>query len=160
MTPKATIAPSTITDSAMPTSTNGTVNAGDAEEAAERHDADESERHEPQRAAAELIGENADHDHGELVVEAAERMHEAMHEPARGADASMGESGGRSEAKRKQCLAEEKSLHENPPSFCCKRRKQTDNKPHTMTLPMRHNRSAQFFCDCLVGMQFDASRHT
>ena len=61
----------------------GQVDAADAEQEADRHHADEAQRHQPQRAAAEHEGEDADRDHGEDVVEAADRVHEAMQEARR-----------------------------------------------------------------------------
>jgi hypothetical protein len=85
--------------------------AHDAENAAKGHDRDEGKRHEPQRPAAELIGENTDQDHGELMIKAAERMHEAMHEPARGAHSGVSQSGGWNEAKHEECESKEEPLH-------------------------------------------------
>src|SRR5262245_2401226 len=87
----------------------------DAEKAAERHEYYEGKRHEPQRASAELIGEETDQDHGELMIETAQRMHEAASESARAADADMGDRGGRYEAKREDCKLE-KTLHGKSPS--------------------------------------------
>jgi hypothetical protein len=43
-----------------------------------------------------LVSEKANQDHGKLMVEAAERMHEAVHEAARAANSSVGESNSRS----------------------------------------------------------------
>ena len=69
--------------SAMPSSTKGSVDAVDAEHEAHRHHAHKAQRHEPQRPAAEHEGEDADGHHGEDVVDAADRMHEAMDEAMR-----------------------------------------------------------------------------
>src|SRR5262245_10790733 len=136
-------------------------NSGDAEKAAERHDADKDKRHEPQCPSAELIGENTDQDHGELMIEAAERMHKSVHEPARAADADMGESSGRSEKKREGCELK-KPLHRVSPSLGCKlclqAGKHTYNKPHTTGCHASQRRKR--ICDCLLGMQFGEIRHT
>jgi hypothetical protein len=71
--------------------------AGNAECAAGRHDQDEARWHEPERAAAELPGEDTDGDHRQNVVEPAERMREAVHETVPVADPGMSEGGGRNE---------------------------------------------------------------
>jgi hypothetical protein len=76
------MAPSTITEAAMPSSTNGE---------------DEGRGHEPERAAAELPGEDADGDHRQNMVEPAERMRETVNETVRVADAGMSEGGGGNE---------------------------------------------------------------
>jgi len=47
--------------------------------------------HEPQRPSAKPIGENADQDHRELMIEAAKRVHKSVREPARAANANMGQ---------------------------------------------------------------------
>ena len=65
--------------------------------AAQRHRGDERGRHQPQRAAAELPGEDADGDHREDMVEPAERMREAVGESMHLADAGMRQGGGRHE---------------------------------------------------------------
>src|SRR5262249_2746526 len=89
-------------------------NPGDAEKAAERHDAYKGKRHEPQCPSAEVIRENTDQDHSKLMIEAAQRMREAVQEPASVANSDMGEGGGRSEEKRK--CKRKKTLHrEKPP---------------------------------------------
>src|SRR4029078_1529589 len=46
----------------------------DAEKASDRHDADEGQWYEPQRAFAELISEDADQDHEKLVIKTAKRV--------------------------------------------------------------------------------------
>ena len=61
-----------------------------AEQAAHRHHADEGGRQRPSCAAAELKGEDADHDHCEDVVEAADRMHEAVQQPGGVTQPGMG----------------------------------------------------------------------
>ena len=58
---------------------------------------DEGRRHQPQRAAAELPGEDADGDHRQDVIEPAERVREAVHESVHLADAGMRQGGGRHE---------------------------------------------------------------
>src|SRR5262249_19769593 len=63
--------------------------AGQAERAAGRYDEDEGRGHEPERAAAELPGEDADGDHRQNVVEPAERMRETGNETVRITDAGM-----------------------------------------------------------------------
>src|SRR6476660_6191715 len=70
------------------------------EKATNDHKANKGQRDEPQRPSPELVSEKANKDHSELMVQAAERMHEAVHEPARVANSSVGESGSRSETER------------------------------------------------------------
>src|SRR5262245_24602570 len=71
--------------------------AGHADGAAARHGEDEGRGHEPERAAAELPGKDADGDHRQNVVEPAERMRETVNETVRVADAGMSEGGGGNE---------------------------------------------------------------
>ncbi len=71
--------------------------AGHAERAAGRHGEGEGRGHEPERAAAELPGEDADGDHRQNMVEPAERMRETGNETVRVADAGMSEGGGGNE---------------------------------------------------------------
>ncbi len=99
--PQAAAAPITTQESAMPSSTNGTLDLADAEQEADHHHADEAQRHEPQRPAAEDEGKDADRDHREDVVDAADRVHEAMQEAGGVAVAGMGEGGSRNEGKQK-----------------------------------------------------------
>ena len=93
----ATIAPSTITESGDAEFDRRQLDPGDAERAACRHHQHERRRHEPERASAELPGEDADRDHRQHVVEPAERMREALHEAVHVADAAMRQGGGRDE---------------------------------------------------------------
>ena len=71
--------------------------AGHRERAADRHGEDEGRGHQPQRAAAELPGEDADGDHRKNVIEPAQRVREAMGESVHLADAGMRQGGGRHE---------------------------------------------------------------
>ena len=71
--------------------------AGHSGRAARRHHQHEARGHEPECAAAELPGEEADRDHRQDMVEAAERMGKAMHEAVPVAVAGMREGGGRDE---------------------------------------------------------------
>ena len=72
----------------------GQGDAADPDRAAYRHHRDESRRNEIQGSAAQRSGIEADRDHGQDVVEPAERVAEAVLEPARGANAGMGLGGG------------------------------------------------------------------
>ncbi len=77
----------------------GHADAGDAEGTTERHHADEGGGHQPQSAAAELEGEHADHHHRQHMVEAGDRVGEAVHEAGRVANASVGEGDRRHEGR-------------------------------------------------------------
>ena len=72
-------------------------NAGETERAACRHRQDEARRHQPQRPAAQLIGEQADRDHRQDMIEPAERMRKAVHETMGVAAAGMREGRSRDE---------------------------------------------------------------
>ena len=78
----------------MPSSTKGRAIAADPDRAAYRHHRDESRRNEIHGSAVQRSGIEADRDHGQDVVEPAERVSEAVLEPARGANAGMGLGGG------------------------------------------------------------------
>jgi hypothetical protein len=74
-------APSTITDSAMPVSTNGIEIPTTPRTPPSAITPTKVNGHEPQRTPAELIGKQAYHHHSELMVEAREWVHETVHEP-------------------------------------------------------------------------------
>src|SRR5262249_15837935 len=90
----------------------GQRDASHAERAAARHGEDERRGHEPERAAAELPGEDADGDHRQNVVEPAGRMRETGDETVRVADAALsgGGSGNEGEGGGRQASAHGRSL--------------------------------------------------
>ena len=67
------------------------LDARHGERPADRHHQNESARHEPECAAAQVRGEDAHGHHDEHVVEAADRVHEAVREAACVPDACVGE---------------------------------------------------------------------
>ncbi len=91
LTPSATMAPSTSTDSGDAGLDERHRDAREAERAARRHRQHEARRHQPQRPAAQLVGEQTDRDHRQDVIEPAERMREAVHETMRVTAAGMRE---------------------------------------------------------------------
>ncbi len=83
-----------------------------AEQAARGHDGQEGRRNEPQRAAADLVGEDTDRHHRQDVVEAGHRVQEAMDELAVfAAVAGVGESGRRSEGHGSEGQSRQKFAH-------------------------------------------------
>ena len=67
----------------------------ETEQEADGHHADKAERHQPQRLVTEDEGEDAHRHHCEDVVEAADRMHEAVEEAGGVAVPGMGKGGSR-----------------------------------------------------------------
>src|SRR3954469_910071 len=88
----AMAAPMATTDRATPISTNGSSTPTMASAPPTRPHQNEGARHEPERMAAQVLGEDAHGHHDEHMVEAADRMQESMREPVRVPDAPMGES--------------------------------------------------------------------
>ena len=70
----------------------GKINAVETKRTAGRHHGDEARRDKPQRATAEMSGEEADRHHGQHVIEASDRVHEAVYEPRGVANARVGVS--------------------------------------------------------------------
>src|SRR6516162_246720 len=68
----------------------GNPDTGGTQHAADSHDTDKGHRNEPKRAPAELPCEDADHRHGEDVIEAGNWMPKAMDKAARVADPRVG----------------------------------------------------------------------
>ena len=117
--PKATMAPSTTTDRAMPISMNGTGISATARKPPSAMTAMKVSGTSHSARPPSLVGEEADQDHGEQMVETAERMHEAVREAAGVADPGMGQRRGRSQAKRERGQLQN-ALHEQTSLLGCK----------------------------------------
>jgi hypothetical protein len=90
----ATIAPRTMKERAIPTSTEGNVDTRDAQSATSGHNENERRRDKPNRTATELEGENTDHDHSKEVIQSGDRMAKSMPKARCGANAGMSVGGG------------------------------------------------------------------
>ena len=86
----------------------GHLDPRDAGRAADDHHREECAGNEPERATTPLHGEEADSNHDEHMIEAAERMQETMREAMRVADADMGL---RDHGQHRESGAKEQSKH-------------------------------------------------
>ena len=82
----------------------GNPDASDTERTGCRYDGEEGRRNEPKRATAKLPRKNADHHHGEDVIEAGNWMPKPMDKAARIADPRVGK--GNRRRKDRQCCRE------------------------------------------------------